>query len=88
MPAAPEAGGAIRRRVRRWSLPAAVTGAAVAFDGRSGAFALGDGSLRRVGFAEDAPLDGVALHAGAVLALAPAPGGGFLTGGDDGRVAL
>jgi hypothetical protein len=47
MPAAPEAGGAIRRRVRRWSLPAAVTGAAVAFDGRSGAFALGDGSLRR-----------------------------------------
>jgi WD40 repeat protein len=88
MPAAPEAGGAIRRRVRRWSLPAAVTGAAVAFDGRSGAFALGDGSLRRVGFAEDAPLDGVALHAGAVLALAPAPGGGFLTGGDDGRVVL
>lgn len=87
MPAAPEAAGSIRRRVRRWTLPAAVTAVAAALDGRSGAFALGDGSLRRVGFAEDAELDAVALHEGVVLALAAVPGG-FVTGGDDGRIVL
>ncbi|BBK33820.1 WD40 repeat protein [Stella humosa] len=89
MPAAPEVTpAAIRRRVRRWTLPAGVTAAAVAFDGRSGAFALGDGTLRRVVFAEDTPLDIVEAHDGAVLALAAAPGGGFVSGGDDGRVML
>lgn len=91
MPAAPEAAapGAIRRRVRQWTLPAAVTAAAVALDGGSAAFALGDGSVRRVAIGGgDDPLAVAAEHEGAALALAGAPGGGFVSGGDDGQVLL
>jgi WD40 repeat protein len=90
MPAAPEAAapGAIRRRVRQWTLPAAVTAAAVALDGRSAAFALGDGSIRRTALGGDEPLEVAGEHEGAALALAGAPGGGFVSGGDDGQVLL
>ena len=57
---------------------------ALAFDakGLSG-FALGDGTLR-LGPDHTA----VAAHDGAVLSLAAHPEGGFLTGGDDGRLVL
>lgn len=88
MPAAPEPSGeAIRRRVRRWSLPAGVT--AVAVDGASGmaAWALGDGMVCRVGLADAADPTGYAVHEGVVLVLAAAPGGGFVSGGDDGQLA-
>lgn len=47
------------------------------------AFALGDGTLRL-----GADYKSVQAHEGAVLAMAVHPDGGFLTGGDDGRVML
>ena len=47
-------------------------------DGRA-AFALGDGSVVIGGAV-------VAAHEGAVLCLAPHPAGGFVSGGDDGRL--
>ena len=56
--------------------------------GSVAAFALGDGSVRMVGPEE---WRSVPVHDGAVLAMASHPGGGFLTGGDDGafrRVTL
>ncbi len=49
--------------------------------GSVAAFALGDGSVRLVGPEE---WRSVPVHEGAVLAMAPHPGGGFVTGGDDG----
>lgn len=54
------------------------------FDGRGvPAFALGDGTLR---LGPDQTL--VQAHEGAILSLAAYPDGGFITGGDDGRVVL
>ena len=56
--------------------------------GSVAAFALGDGSVRMVGPEE---WRSVPVHEGAVLAMASHPGGGFVTGGDDGafrRVTL
>jgi len=50
------------------------------------AFALGDGTLRLVDPADAATWREVAVHDGAVLALAPdTVPGGFVSGGDDGR---
>ena len=49
-----------------------------------GAFALGDGTLRV--FAADQPPKTIDVHRGAILALSAHPEGGFLTGGDDGRL--
>ena len=46
-------------------------------------FALGDGTLR---LGADADFITVAAHPGAVLSLCPHPQGGFLSGGDDGRL--
>ncbi|MCC7274092.1 MAG: WD40 repeat domain-containing protein [Alphaproteobacteria bacterium] len=89
MPAAPEAAAdAIRRRVLRWAFPAPVAAAAFAQDGRTAAWALGDGTVRRAAVAADVAPEAIAAHGGAVLALAAAPGGGFVSGGDDGQVAL
>ena len=62
-----------------------VTAAAADAGNRVAAFALGDGSLRLVPLAGGEP-ESLALHAGAVLALAAHPAGGFVTAGDDGRV--
>ena len=61
---------------------------AAAFDGAGtqAAWALGDGTLRVATLADAADWSCVAAHDGAVLALAASPGGGgFVSGGDDGR---
>ncbi len=55
-------------------------------DGRTVAFALGDGTLRLVDTADADNWRETAVHAGAVLALAPHPAGGFVSGGDDGKL--
>jgi WD40 repeat protein len=49
------------------------------FDGPVPAFALGDGNIVIAGVS-------IAAHGGAVLALAAHPSGGFVSGGDDGRL--
>ena len=63
--------------------------AGVAFDrtGTSAAFALGDGTLRVAMLNAPDEWTTVAVHDGAVLAMAPGPRTGFCTGGDDGRLA-
>jgi WD40 repeat protein len=54
--------------------------------GKAAAFALGDGSLRLVDLNDRATWREVAVHDGAVLALAPDAGPrGFVSGGDDGE---
>ena len=66
-----------------WNFGAPVT--ACAFDHTGiGAFACGDGTLRV--FAEDVEPQTFELHQGAILSLIAHPKGGFLTGGDDGRL--
>ena len=58
-------------------------------DGKTVAFALGDGSVRLLpsGLKDPAPAITVAAHKGAVLSLIADPGGdGFVSGGDDGRL--
>jgi WD40 repeat protein len=72
-------------RTRAFALGAPVTGAAFGEGGRFAAFALGSGTLALLDGAAELP-QGVAVHRGAILSLVPAPGGGFLTGGDDGRL--
>ncbi|HRE61886.1 MAG TPA: hypothetical protein PL096_12330 [Micropepsaceae bacterium] len=69
---------------KSFSFGAWVTG--LAFN-RAGnlAFALGDGTLRLT-HAEDAAPREIAAHKGAILCLAAHPQGGFLSGGDDGRL--
>lgn len=54
--------------------------------GRQVAFALGDGSLHRLDPAAPDAWQRVEVHDGAVLALAPHPMAGFVSGGDDGRL--
>lgn len=66
-----------------WSLGAPVVAAAWSHTG-VGAFACGDGTLRF--FADEGDPTAVEVHRGAVLALAIHPRGGFLSGGDDGRL--
>jgi WD40 repeat protein len=73
------------RGVRR-DLDAFVVAACFDRDGRHAAFALGDGTLRLVGLSEKENWREIAAHDGAVLALAPdTAGGGFVSGGDDGK---
>ena len=56
-------------------------------DGAVCALALGDGTLRLVStIAGEGAWASVAAHGGACLALVPDSAGGFLTGGDDGRL--
>ncbi len=67
------------------SLEAFVVASAFDRGGRFCAFALGDGTLRILEGSGQAEWRSVAVHAGAVLALAPdAAPGGFVSGGDDG----
>ncbi|MEA4856980.1 WD40 repeat domain-containing protein [Solidesulfovibrio sp.] len=72
--------------LRTAAIGAYVSGCAVSPDGDTAAYALGDGRLVRLDTAsgEAASVD---AHDGGVLSLAAAPQG-FVTGGDDGRVAL
>jgi WD40 repeat protein len=73
-------------RTRGLALGAQVTGVAFAGDSKSAAFALGSGTLAVLDVAKEDPPRALAAHRGAILSLAPHPAGGFLTGGDDGRL--
>ena len=69
---------------RSWRFDAPVVGCAFDDDGAA-AFALGDGTLRTI--APDATEPHTdEVHKGAILSLTVHPEGGFITGGDDGRV--
>jgi WD40 repeat protein len=68
---------------RSWSFDAFVVACAFDEQGAVG-FALGDGSLRVID--ASGALTETDVHHGASLALTPAPKGGFLSGGDDGRL--
>src|SRR5258708_5052985 len=68
---------------RSWSFDAFVVACAFDEQGAVG-FALGDGSLRVID--ASGALAETDVHHGASLALTPAPNGGFLSGGDDGRL--
>ena len=68
---------------KSWTFGAFVVACAFADDGTA-AFSAGDGTLRLVD-ANAEPRE-IKVHDGACLALALAPGGAFLSGGDDGRL--
>ncbi|MBR0682704.1 WD40 repeat domain-containing protein [Roseomonas eburnea] len=84
---ATEADFLLDSRGRAEELGAWVIGAAFGREGRTCAFALGDGSVR-VAAAGDlrAAWTSVAAHDGACLAIAPDAKDGVITGGDDGRL--
>lgn len=81
---APTADAPAEGRTRAFALGAHVS--AIAFDraGTLAAFALGDGSVAVIDAAGEPHT--VAAHKGAALSLAMHPAGGFLSGGDDGRL--
>jgi len=70
----------LNARGKTAELGAYVTGAC--FSGAIAGFALGDGTLRLAGNDDWRRL---ALHAGAILTVSAHPGGGFISGGDDGQ---
>lgn len=74
----------LAHRGRGEDLGAWVIGAAFGREGRSCAFALGDGSVRLA--APEGSWASVAAHDGGCLAIAPDCRDGVLTGGDDGRL--
>jgi WD40 repeat protein len=68
-------------------LGAFVIGARFSNDGRTLAFALGDGTVRLVAMADLAMWNTVEVHDGGILAIsADAQPAGFVTGGDDGKL--
>ena len=67
-----------------WRFDAPVVACVFDTDGTA-AFALGDGTLRIIAPDTSEPRT-VEAHTGAVLALALHPEGGFISGGDDGRL--
>jgi WD40 repeat protein len=71
-----------------WRFDGFVTAIAIDAESRTAAFALGSGKLRLVDFARQQAHAArtIAAHDGAVLALAADARGGFVSGGDDGRV--
>jgi WD40 repeat protein len=71
-----------------WRFEAFVTAVAVDAGSRTVAFGLGSGKLRLVDFAKQQAHAArtAEAHKGAVLALAADAAGGFVSGGDDGRV--
>ncbi len=73
-------------RTRAFALGAYVSGVAFDTDGRTACFALGSGSAAILDAESGEAPRTVAVHRGAILSLAPHPAGGFLTGGDDGRL--
>ena len=70
----------LETRGKTAQLGAYVTAACFSVSGQA-AFALGDGTLRL-----GPDFSAIQAHDGAILSLAPHPLGGFLTGGDDGRL--
>jgi WD40 repeat protein len=76
----------LRERGRPYTFDAFVVACAFDRAGRHAAFALGDGTLRIVPVAEPGEARTVEAHDGGVLALAAHPAGGFVSGGDDGRL--
>jgi WD40 repeat protein len=74
------------RGVQR-NLEGFVVAARFSRDGKTLAFAMGDGTVSLVNVAEPSVWHTVAVHDGAVLALVPDTGpSGFITGGDDGKL--
>lgn len=74
-----------QRGVQR-NLDAFVVASGFSRDGKTAAFALGDGTLRLVSLSDKDKWREVTAHDGAILSLAQdAWPGGFITGGDDGR---
>lgn len=69
---------------RSWRFDAPIVACTFDVDGTLG-LALGDGTLRCVSPTASDPQT-IEVHRGATLALAAHPEGGFLTGGDDGRL--
>ena len=70
---------------RQWRFDAPIVACTFDTEGTHCAFALGDGTLRT--FApDDADTKTIEVHQGATLALTVHPEGGFLSGGDDGRL--
>ncbi len=68
-------------------LGAFVVSAKFARDGRTLAFALGDGTVRLAGMANAGDWATIEAHDGGILSLAPdAQPSGFITGGDDGKL--
>jgi len=77
----------LKQRGTTQELGAFVVGTRFSRDGRTVGFALGDGSVRLAPLADLSNWASVAVHDGAILDIAPDPGGdGFITGGDDGAV--
>ena len=77
----------IATRGRTRDLGAYVVATCFSSDGAICAFALGDGTVRLATVrGPDAEWRTVAAHEGATMALAPDPAGGFISGGDDGRL--
>jgi WD40 repeat protein len=75
----------IDTRGTRRDLAAFVVAARFSTDGRTLAFALGDGTVRLVSVAEPGgDWRSVPVHDGAILSFATGPDDGFITGGDDG----
>jgi hypothetical protein len=69
------------------SLDAFIVAAAFDRGSRHAAFALGEGGVRLIALADRDAWQEFAAHDGAALALAPDCGpGGFISGGDDGRL--
>ncbi|MDR6289701.1 WD40 repeat protein [Inquilinus ginsengisoli] len=68
--------------VRAWPAPVV----AVAFAGRHFGFGLGDGTVRLIDIEAPDSVVTAPAHGGVVLALCPDVAGGFLSGGDDGRL--
>ncbi|MBI3517320.1 MAG: WD40 repeat domain-containing protein [Proteobacteria bacterium] len=71
-----------------WRFEAFVTAIAVDTESRTAAFGLGSGRVRLVDFTKQQAHAArtAEAHGGALLALAADPTGGFVSGGDDGRV--
>jgi WD40 repeat protein len=68
-------------------LGAYVVATRFSLDGRTVAFALGDGTVRITSLADPSDWSSATVHDGAVLSFAPAPtGNGFVSSGDDGQI--
>jgi WD40 repeat protein len=80
--------GQLPGSVTAWAFSSYVTAAATDCVNGVAAFALGNGKIRLVPFAtQGAHISReLKLHDGAILSLVALPGGGFLSGGDDGAV--